>query len=136
MTLDHAVNANGADHDAPPTTGATSQRSARGGWTDVEEARLLKIVLAAGLRSGRTTNEQWQSVADVLARDGQTLGFPRRTGSSCRQRASKLGVYQHTHGKIEPEVATVQPVQRSFGEIEVKHLLADILDRIAAELRA
>lgn len=119
-------------------TGDIAPRSSRGGWSDVEEARLVKIVLAHNVRSGRSTSEQWDRVADELARDGKALGFPQRSGSSCRHRAAKLGVYAHSENGTREAVTHVS-LQSTFAapevKAEVRAQLAGALERIAEELR-
>jgi hypothetical protein len=119
--------------DAPATAPAQSA-SLRGGWSELEEALLVKAVAALNLRAGRSTKEQWDRVAGELARDGR---FARRTGSSCRHRAVKLGVYQQLPPLPPPAPAPepATPAQRSFGEKEAAHLIAAVLERIAEELR-
>lgn len=109
------------------------------GWTPAEEDRLFRIVTSERL-NGRTTTEQWQKIADRLAAEGAALGFKLRTASSVRHRAVKIDAYSRE--RIEPTAAVreVEAVhlasQRSFGEREAVNLIADVLKRVAKELRS
>lgn len=100
-------------------------------WTSVEEGMLQAIVQRANLPK-RVTTEHWQEIADQLAVAGQVMGLPLRTGSGCRNKAASMGLL----GQTKPVLVAVPiAAQGTFGSLEAKLLIADVLERIAKELR-
>lgn len=101
-------------------------------WHSVQEGLLQAIVQRANLPK-RSTTKDWSKVADQLSRAGETLGYPLRSPSACRNKARSMGLI----AKEAPTPAATLS-QASFASPEVKaevgRSLVAILRRIADEL--
>ncbi len=127
---------------ATTVNGTAVAERRQGGWTPPEENLLYRIVRSENL-SGRTTTVAWERIADRLAAQGASLGFHRRSASSVRHRAAKIGAYscERTSEPVNARdivESTYRSGQRSFAAPEVKaevgRAFVAILRRIADEL--
>lgn len=118
--------------------GKTATLSSGVAWSSVEEGMLQAIVQRSSLPR-RSTTEQWEKIADDLARAGEPMGLPVRTASGCRNKARSMGLIPKATAPGVREVAALHvAAQSSFAAPEVKaevgRAFVAILRRIADEL--
>lgn len=125
--------------DTPGIVSGMASESRQFPWSLAEENCLYRIVHSENL-SGRTTTEAWSRIAGRLATE---WGFPLRSASSVRHRATKIRAYSRDRNQTpEPVVVTAPPAtlgQATFAAPEIRSLIADAFERacsaIVKELR-
>lgn len=124
----------------PPSATAAGAR-----WSTKEEGALRDLLATKGVPH-RPDAAFWREVAEEFAAVGEMLGFGSRTHEAVQHKALALGLYSSTRSgrdKAQPRGWSDRPTgeiqaaprQGSFGALESKLQIADVLERIARELR-